>query len=343
MPHPGAEHRLQDASFSTASSAFLGDILGTPRMAGELDNVRSIILDSAAESAALIRESLGEMINAGGKLLRPALVLLAGWYGGKNQETLGALAASVEMLHMATLVHDDVLDDAPTRRGKPALHVTVGAKAAILIGDYLFARCFTLLDSLKNREIGLHAARAVERICDGEIRQDTERYSLDVSMRSYLRRIFAKTAVLITASMELGAEHGEASPEDVQRFRRIGYNLGMGFQVVDDLLDFTGTENRTGKPLGRDLSAGIFTAPVIYTLAGPRGRDLRELLASPPYKRRDRDAAVSLILKGDGIEQSRRLAKSYTRRALKEIESLEKGETRNLLAALADSLLVREI
>ena len=90
-------------------------------------------------------------------------------------------------------------------------------------------RCFTLLDSLKNREIGLHAARAVERICDGEIRQDTERYSLDVSMRSYLRRIFAKTAVLITASMELGAEHGEASPEDVQRFRRIGYNLGMGF------------------------------------------------------------------------------------------------------------------
>ena len=101
----------------------------------------------------------------------------------------------------------------------------------------------------------------MERICDGEIRQDTERYSLDVSMRSYLRRIFAKTAVLITASMELGAEHGEASPEDVQRFRRIGYNLGMGFQVVDDLLDFTGTENRTGKPLGRDLSAGIFTAP----------------------------------------------------------------------------------
>lgn len=343
MPHPGAEHRLQDASFSTTNVTFLHNVLGTPRMAAELDDVRRIILDSAAESAALIRESLQEMIQAGGKLLRPALVLLAGWYGGKNQETLGSLAASVEMLHMATLVHDDVLDDAATRRGKPALHVSVGAKAAILMGDYLFARCFTLLDSFKNREIGLHAARAVERICDGEIRQDTERYSLDISMRSYLRRIFAKTAVLITASMELGAEHGEASPEDVQRFRRIGYNLGMGFQVVDDLLDFTGSESRTGKPLGRDLSAGIFTAPVIYTLSGPRGRELRNLLASPPYTRGNTDAAVALILKGDGIEKSRRLAKTYTRRALKEIDTLEEGQTRSLLSALADSLLVREI
>ncbi|WP_319560624.1 polyprenyl synthetase family protein [Marispirochaeta sp.] len=261
IPHPGADSQLRDASFSAINTTPAVNALGDPRLTGELARVRSIILESAAGSTSLVRESLQDMINAGGKLIRPALVLLAGWYGGKNEKSLRSLAASVEMLHMATLIHDDVIDDAATRRGKPALHINVGAKAAILIGDYLFARCFTLLDSIKDRDIGLHAARAVEHICDGEIRQNTQRYTVDVGMRSYLRRILAKTAVLITVSLELGAQHGEASVQDVQRFRRIGYNLGMGFQIIDDLLDLTGNETRTGKPVAPGLAAGNLYRP----------------------------------------------------------------------------------
>lgn len=343
--HPGAETPLRDASFSEtvtnpAPSALLTG-LKDPSLQQGLTQVRSLMLASVSDAAPFIRQNLEAMIEAGGKMLRPALVLIAGRYRGAESKKLYTLGAALEMLHTATLVHDDILDDAATRRGRPALHATVGAKAAVLIGDYLFARCFSLMDeAIEDRE-GLSAARVVERICEGEINQSRERYSLEGGMRAYRRRICAKTAALIAASLTLGAREGGCSDLDVQRFRRIGYDLGMGFQVIDDLLDFDGTGAETGKPVARDLADGVFTAPVIHALASPRGDKLRSLLKKTPYSHETLMRAVALIRDAGGVASARRTATAYTAHAEAEIAALDEGWSKRVLADLARDLLTR--
>ena len=332
--HPGTEKLLRD----DFSPPVLWD---NPELDQGLSEVRRVLTESAGHSSPLIYDSLKHLIEGGGKLLRPALVLLSGWYGGKNADQLTRLAASVEMMHMATLVHDDILDDSPFRRGNPALHVTMGIKTALLMGDYLFARSFSLLEEIIDNAPGIKTAKAIERICEGEIDQNHQRYSLDSSLRGYLRRIGSKTAALITASLYLGASHGGCNEMDIQRFRRFGYNLGMAFQIVDDLLDFEGSQAATGKPVARDMENGIFTAPVIFTLESSSGEELRAILSSPPYSDSALKAANRLVHQRGGIDKTRRLAARYSQRAADEASGLEEGLTRKLLSDLTGKLLVR--
>ena len=316
-------------------------VLKDPLLSEGLERVRGIMLESVSKAAPFIRESLSSIIDSGGKMLRPALVLMAGWYTEEHKQSLYTLAAAVEMLHTATLVHDDIIDEAAARRGQPALHVTAGSKAAVLVGDYLFARCFGLMDEAVEKESGLNAARVVERICEGEINQNSLRYSLDTGMRQYRRRICAKTAALIAASLTLGAQHSSCGEEETMRFRRIGYDLGMGFQIIDDLLDFEGARGETGKPVARDLEAGIFTAPVIYALETAGGDELRKLLSRPPYDAEALGKAVEIIRKSGGIDAARQMAADYTARAEVELAALRPGKTRELLQGLASELLLR--
>lgn len=316
-------------------------VLHDPLLTEGLTKVRQIMLASVSEAAPFIRESLSSMIDSGGKMLRPALVMMAGWYSEEHKQSLYTLAAAVEMLHTATLVHDDIIDEAAARRGQPALHVTAGAKAAVLVGDYLFARCFGLMDEAVEKENSLNAARVVERICEGEINQNSLRYSLDTGMREYRRRICAKTAALIAASLTLGAQHSSCSEEETMRFRRIGYDLGMGFQIIDDLLDFEGQRGETGKPVARDLEAGIFTAPVIHALNSAGGKELRRLLGRPPYGTEELNKAVEIIRSNGGIEAARQMAADYTAHAETEISLLRPGKSRELLEGLAGELLTR--
>ncbi len=312
-----------------------------PELNRGLDRVREILIDSAHKGSPLIADSNISLIEGGGKMLRPSLVLLSGWYGEKNQEDLYQLAAAVELLHLATLVHDDILDDAQTRRGRATLHVNTGTKTALLLGDYLFARSFSLMEDIIEKTSGIRFSRAVERICEGEINQNRDQYSLSESMRRYKRKICAKTAALITASLYLGANHSGCTTDTVQRFRRFGYNLGMAFQVQDDLLDFNGTEFATGKPVARDLATGIFTAPVLYTLSGPHGDSLKQELSSPPYSEETLKNAAEIIRTAGGIERAEELSLLYTRRARDEISGLREGFTRKLLLDLTGKLLIR--
>ena len=301
------------------------------------------MLGALTDAAPFIRQSVAGMIEAGGKMLRPALVVIGGLYGGKSDKRLYSLAAAIELLHTATLVHDDILDDAPTRRGRRTIHADAGAKAAVLIGDYLFARCFSLMSEATGNDTGLNAARVVERICEGEIQQSRRRYSLNQGMRAYRRRIAAKTAALIAASLSLGARQGECAESEVAGFRRIGYDLGMGFQIVDDLLDFNGETATTGKPVARDLAAGIFTVPVIHALNARDGEELRDLLSRPPYSEETLALAAALVRSGGGIEAGRAMAADYTDHAIAGISSLEPGAARDYLLRLAEELLHRSV
>lgn len=293
------------------------------------------------DAPAFIKQNIGAMIDSGGKMLRPTLVLLAGKYVGKNLDNLYQLAAAIEFLHTATLIHDDILDDAPTRRGRNSLFVGAGIKAAVLIGDYMFARCFSLMDPIIEKSNGLGLAQAVERICEGEINQNSDRFKLDTGLRAYRRRISSKTAVLIAASLSLGADQGGCDEREIQRFRRIGYDLGMAFQIVDDLLDFDGEAAETGKPVGRDLAAGIFTAPLLYSLQSEYGDELRDLLGRTPYADETVRRAVELTRLAGGVVRARELAAYYTDHARREINGLYPGETRTELLRLADALLMR--
>jgi heptaprenyl diphosphate synthase len=312
----------------------------SPRLKRELEKVRDTILEDFSGNASVLEESLRELALSNGKMLRPGLLLLAAMFGTFDEPRAHRLAAAVEMLHMATLVHDDIIDGANLRRNRPTLHRRCGERKAVLIGDYLFSRSFVLAAGHTTLPNARNIARVVARICASEIAQSADLFEHRVSLRRYLRRIAGKTALLFAASCRTGATEGGCPAPVCQRLTRVGYNIGMGFQIIDDILDLTGSPGVLGKPAGSDLKEGIFTLPLIYALQRDDGT-LGAILHRPPYAGRTLRRIVRLIDERGGLERSRDMARLYTRRADREIGSLPDGEPRRVLALLAQKLLVR--
>ena len=293
------------------------------------------------------------MILSSGKMLRPSLVILAGRYGRWEPGKILPLAAAVEMLHNATLVHDDIIDQASTRRGRPALHEEMGSSTAVLVGDYLLSCCFTLTAGSTSADNGIHLSRAVARICEGEINQNAGRFVPDFSIRNYRRRIVGKTAALFSLSLLAGAREAGCSEADCSLFLRIGYDLGMAFQIIDDILDYSGDDREVGKPLGKDLREGIYTLPLLLALKddagaqsgkdGPKGRagNLEALVTSPPYDEKATGEILRLTRERGGVEAARKEAWNYTLRAEREIARLSPGYTRDMLGWMAGHLFER--
>jgi heptaprenyl diphosphate synthase len=288
---------------------------GHPEVAGELAEVRETILARAASEDPEVQGAIRQLLAAGGKMLRPAFVLLAARFGSPGHDRIIRVAGAVEMLHMATLVHDDIIDGASIRRGVATLHALRGPRAAVLVGDWLFASCFSLVADLAELDNARDLSMLVSRICGSEISQSSDRFVASTSVRRYLRRIAGKTAALFSLSFYVGARESGCPDALSAVLRRLGYCLGMGFQIVDDILDFTDTSTQTGKPSGSDLSQGIYTLPVILGLRADDGR-LRSSLARKPRGRR------ALL-------------------GLREIARLPHGDARQTLASVAEQLLHR--
>jgi heptaprenyl diphosphate synthase len=250
------------------------------------------------------------------------------------------IAAAVEMLHMATLVHDDIIDGAALRRGIATLHVLKGPRLAVLVGDWLFAACFSLVSDVARMENARSLSQLVARICGSEINQSADRFILHTSVRRYLRRIAGKTAALFALSFYVGAVESECPQPVCDSLRRLGYCLGMGFQIVDDILDFSQAGSQTGKPTGSDLSQGILTLPAILELRNDPGQLAAALEAC---KRSPRAAAraARIIVERGGIEKARHFAETFTRRALREIDHLPQGDARGTLREVTERLLQR--
>ncbi|HUX22861.1 MAG TPA: polyprenyl synthetase family protein [Spirochaetia bacterium] len=307
----------------------------------DIAEVKKAIYRQLEGSSGEIRDAVSSMVEANAKMLRPTFLLLAARIGKFAAPKFYDLAAAVEMLHMATLAHDDVIDDSPTRRGKAALHTLYGKRTAILIGDLLFSRCFHLAAEYTTIENGRKLARAVSVICESEIRQGTDRFSLDVSRRRYLRRITGKTSALFVLSFYIGGQESGAPKRTVSALHRAGYNIGMAFQIIDDILDYSGDAHNLGKPTGTDLREGVITIPLIYALEQDRG-DLRKLLDEFPYT--DDTVADIIAMTGalGGIQRARELAELYTNRALRELSRLPGGRSKELLIEYVKTLLVRD-
>ena len=314
------------------------DFSGMPEA---LQKVSGIIRSSLASKSPIIGDGLEGLFNGGGKLLRPGLLLAAARFG-ELQEKHYKLAAAVEMLHMATLIHDDVIDDSPLRRGLPSLHSRYGKKDAVLMGDFLLSRLFLLTAEYTSPANARSLARAISVLCMMEIEQNGDRFKSNISMRSYLRKIVGKSATLFSLACFTGAREANLSPELCQRFRRIGYNIGLSFQIIDDILDYSGNEEQTRKPLGSDIAAGLVTLPVLCALRSDTSGVLRDIFSRAAFTAKEAGVIFAQVQNGKGLEAAGRYASSYTDRALRDIAALPPGENRDMLEALTRRLLTRQ-
>jgi len=281
-----------------------------------------------------VAEAMEQILDAGGKRLRPALVFLsAGLGSAKRTDDIYRAAMAIEFIHNATLIHDDLIDGAPTRRGLRTIHETLGPNPAIIIGDYYFAKGANLMSQIGNPEIDAVLSQTVMTICFGEMLQLTSQRRYDQSLDEYYAKIERKTAVLLAASTFCGAVLGGLEDQQVEAIRHFGRLLGMSFQIADDVLDYLATEEEVGKPVGNDLKQGTVTLPLMLARQANNGR-LDAVLAKPVLDDADYAEVVRLVRGSSGIDESYAYAKTFGDKARAELRAFPPSAYRDALESL---------
>ncbi|MGM9973136.1 MAG: polyprenyl synthetase family protein [Clostridiaceae bacterium] len=312
-----------------------------PELRLEIEAVKNIMKKSIKCRDKRIEASLEELLSSNGKMLRPAFTLISSHFGDYNKEKARALAAVMELLHMATLVHDDIVDDSKLRRGQETVQSKYGKDYAVYIGDFLFCVCFKLLAENSSLEAIKIDGRSMSRICIGEVEQLNSKFNYKTTIKEYLARISGKTAELFSLSLYLGAAESGCSYRDSRIFWNIGHNIGMAFQIIDDILDYSGSDESIGKPAANDLSQGIFTLPLIYALKNDDGTIL-QLIKKSSYNKEDIDNIISLVQEKGGVKKAQELAARYTEKAFNLIEKLPENPYKIILKEVSSKLLIRE-
>jgi octaprenyl-diphosphate synthase len=292
---------------------------------------------------ALVRQVAEYIIAAGGKRLRPALVLLAagatGYRGGHHIE----LAAVVEFIHTATLLHDDVVDESELRRGRKTANAEFGNAASVLVGDFLYSRAFQMMVGVKSMRIMEVLADATNAIAEGEVLQLLNTHDFGVTEPTYIDVIRRKTAKLFEAAAQLGAILGNAGIEIEQGLARYGMHLGTAFQLIDDVLDYSGDAAHTGKNLGDDLSEGKPTLPLIYVMKQGAPEQAELVRSAIEHGGRDEFEAVLRAIHATGaLDYVRRKAQEEARAARKEISPLQNSKYKDSLLELAAFAVERD-
>lgn len=288
----------------------------------------------------LITEAIKRMLAAGGKRLRPRITLLAAEANGSNAEEHLHLAAYMELIHVATLIHDDVVDNAQTRRGVNATAVDYGNRISVLAGDYLFAWIFKNVTAQYPHPVPNILSATLADICDGEVLQLRALGNLDLPLAAYVEIVMKKTASLFAASAECGAIMGGGPPLMVKALRDFGLYYGIAFQMKDDLLDMTADARDLGKPVGNDLQERKMTIPLILALARADG-DTRSVVERFYAGREDSrtEAVIEAIARCGGLDGTREHIAQYANRAKLSLAPLESSPAKAELGRLADSLL----
>lgn len=314
----------------------------------ELDQVDELLREAASLNFPMLNGLLKAVIAAGGKRLRPTLALLAARIPGKLDQIdplkLFQVAAAIEMLHTASLVHDDTIDEALLRRGAATLNSSLSGGTVILVGDYLFAQSAILITRPGNPRAVQIFAECLATICDGELTQIFATHRWNQSREEYYKRIYSKTAVLFATACELGAIMGGADEELISKMRRFGHMLGMGFQIIDDIIDFQPSEI-TGKATGGDLRQGIVTLPTMYYFdkAEPQeSQFVKDLVERRDASDEEIKQAVTLIRDSGAFDAAFAEAKDFIVRAKELLDDLIPSETRSRLLQIADYALARE-
>lgn len=288
----------------------------------------------------ILREASLQLLRAGGKRIRPVFVLLSAQFGNyeQNKTQIKTVAVALELIHMATLVHDDVVDDAELRRGQPTVKHLYGNRIAMYTGDYMLARALEVITSIKDPKIHHLLSKTLVQVVEGEIAQIEDKYNLDQSLRDYLRRIKRKTALLIATSCKLGAIAAGTTAKQANQLYRYGYNVGMSFQIIDDILDFTASPEELGKPTGSDLIQGNITLPIFYALNEPAFVHEIQLLFEQSHKLQedpDITSILQLLKQTNAIEQSYQLSNLYLQKSLHEMKKLPNNRAKRTLQMIA--------
>jgi heptaprenyl diphosphate synthase/octaprenyl-diphosphate synthase len=307
---------------------------------GDLARVEALLNSIKDVDYGPLGEMLGMVLGGGGKLLRPGLALLSGRFANYNLDLLVPLAASVELLHTATLVHDDVIDAADTRRGRATVNSAYENSTTVMVGDYLFAHAADQVVKTDSLRVVRLFSETLMTLATGEIRQDLAAYDSRQTIRDYLQRIGGKTASLFSCACEGGAVISGASEEIIGALGDYGYNYGMAFQVVDDILDFTGDEAEMGKPVGSDLMQGTLTLPSLLLVEKhPDDSPVQDYFTRP--KPETLAAAITMI-RSEGIaEESYEMARDFSKRACDALAPLPDNADRQTLIDLAEWSLNR--
>ncbi len=316
------------------------DLLGC--LPDDLRRVEKELLAAAAAPDEFVTELARHLIAAGGKLVRPGFCLASSLVG--EPDPLGSSdaavkgSASVELVHIGSLYHDDVMDEATTRRSVPSVNAQWGNLRAILAGDYLLGRASALAASL-GADIAVLLAEAITQLCEGQIIELENAYDTGRSERRYEQALSGKTAALLSISCRIGATVGGVSRAAVDALGEFGFSYGMAFQIVDDILDLTATESQLGKPTGNDLAEGTYTLPVIRALADPTvGDELRSILGRP-IDAAERDRAAALVRSTTGVDDARETARTWADKAQAALVSLPDTPATAVLRLAADRLI----
>ncbi len=312
-----------------------------PEIANEMQLVEKTIIENVYSKNSLLNSITRELVNSGGKRLRPAFVILSAKFGEYDEKKAIKLAGAIEILHTATLVHDDIIDRSKLRRGIQTVSEKYGIDMAIYTGDFLFTKAIMLLSDsipLDNLEI---LARGIKTICEGEVSQFQDKFNLDVSILSYIKRISRKTAVMFSAACALGADISKCSEDVKKNLMRFGLYYGIAFQIRDDLNNMISNVGTSGKPVGSDFMEGVITLPVIYALR--QNKDARGILEKFIGKKGkmtldDIKIVTDIVKESGGIDRSVKLLKKYVDRGINVLKAVPDNVYKDIFYDLISSL-----
>lgn len=294
-----------------------------------------------SEENEYLNEPALHLLRAGGKRLRPAFALLSANLGEYNFQKIKPLAMALELIHMATLVHDDVVDNSYLRRGLPTVKANWGTKISVHIGNRIFAKSLLLIDACKNNYVAKVLADVSVKMTTGEIQQLRSSNKISTSVKEYLVKIRRKTALLLSASCELGGVMANVPPQVAKSLKIYGLYVGMAFQIIDDILDFTADEKVLGKPIGSDLRQGLITLPVLLALKNDKKNFLKMQLANLSKDDFNINEVLEAIKVLGGVSEAYSWAQNYIQKAINAFKDVPNSSTKDAFIEIAEFIVSR--
>lgn len=310
----------------------------------DIEKVEQFLKDDIKTSVPLINEVILYLLSSGGKRLRPVFLALSARMCGYKGENIPAMSAVIEYIHTATLLHDDIIDGAKYRRKRPTANSLYGNDVAVLCGDFLYSRSYITLTEYGAKQVQMILSSAALTMSEGEVIQLLKTGDINLTFDDYIQIITRKTAVLFSAACEIGGRLAEVSEDKIKALKDFGYYLGLGFQMTDDILDYMGNPEITGKKNGTDLFEGKLTLPVIKTLE--KADDNEKSIITEMFKKKERNdddlkVLKDIMVKYDIEKISEKTADEYINKSLNSLNIFEDNDYRKALIALALAMVGR--
>lgn len=299
--------------------------------------VEALLHETIGQHSSIINEASEHILTSGGKRIRPVFVLLSGAFGTNKSDDLIKTATALEIIHMASLVHDDYIDNSDKRRGVSAIHEAYNPVIAVRTGHYLLASALQLVSTINNKAFHEYLSHVILEVCYGEFAQMEDTFKTDISFTTYLRRINRKTAILLEASCKLGAMSTDADSNDIFNLAKFGHYMGMCYQIIDDVLDYTSDEETLGKPVGGDIINGHMTLPLMCAI---KQQPYIKSLIDSVHKKEDHEQLIEMVNRF-GVEDALKVSKMYAQKAHSALDALPANEAREKMRSLLNKMTVR--